>query len=109
MLKKVSDAQSNYQQALALVELSRLSLESGEKLIDLGIRQLKENLNNSSDLIGKLASAEPQAYPDLALTQARQQFSKGLANFTEFTNAVTQSQVSLLSVASKAWQINAPK
>lgn len=108
-MKKTFDAQSNYQPAITLVELSRLSLESSEKLFDLSVRQVKENLSHSTDLMGKLASAEPQAYTDLAFAQARQRFSKGLADFTEFSNAVTQAQVSLVALASKAWQVGMTK
>lgn len=109
MLKKILDAQSHYQPAAALIELSRISLESSERLIGVSVRQVRESLNNSSALIGKLASTDPQAYPDLAITQTRQGFSKGIADLTELANAVVQTQASLLMFAGKAWQFNAAK
>lgn len=99
----------NYQPAMALVEMSRISLESGEKLLDLGFRQFKDNLANSSALIGELGSAEPQAYADLAISQVRKNFSNGLAQLTELTNVVTRTQASLLSLAGKTWQANTAK
>lgn len=95
MTKKLSTVTSN-EQAMAFIDLARATLESGEKIIDLNLRQTKENLEDSAEALSKLLSAsDPQTYAALAMEQSRQSFAKMFTQATELANLASSTQASL--------------
>lgn len=96
MSKKLSTVTGNAEQAVAFLALARAAVEGGEKILNLNLKQVKANLEDSSEALDTLLSTtDPQAYTAFALAQSRQNFGRMIAHFTELTNVTTSTQASL--------------
>jgi phasin family protein len=96
VFQNISTSAFNGASALPFLALANAAVETGEKIMELNMRQVRTHLEDSSAALTDMLSAtDPQSCATLAVEHSRQSYGKLVAHFTELAQIASSSPASM--------------
>jgi phasin family protein len=96
VFQHISHSAFNSASALPFLALAHAAVETGEKIMELNMRQVRTHLEESSAALTDMLSArDPQSYAMLAAEHSRQSSGKLVAHFAELMQIASGLQASM--------------